>query len=85
MQSESSIYAKCPLRSGHNKLGVLTFNYISVIDYSNTAGEVVKRIKDVFVSELDPIFSDGHILLSTKFSFKQMKHETSKIVGFKIK
>lgn len=58
-------------RFGKDKcIGNFTFRNISVIDYCLASLDCLRQIESFEVIELDPIFSDGHCLLSTSINFK---------------
>ena len=66
-------------RCGQDKeTGAYTFKSISVIDYTIASTEVLKYIDCFAVRTLDPIFSDGHALLSTTLQFKSKQYEIPK-------
>ena len=60
-------------RCGSDKnVGAMTFRNQSIIDYSIVSHQALQFVKMFKISELDPLFSDGHSLLSTTLSFSQM-------------
>ena len=66
-------------RCGQDKeTGAYTFKGISVIDYTIASTEVLKYIDCFEVRTLDPIFSDGHALLSTTLQLKNKQYQIPK-------
>ena len=69
-------------RCGNDKNnGLMTFRNQSVIDYSIVSFQSLQYVKTFSVFELDALFSDGHTLISTSFSFEngfQVKKSASK-------
>ena len=60
-------------RCGSDKnVGAMTFRNQSIIDYSIVSHQALQFVKMFKISELDPLFSDGHSLLLTTLSFSQM-------------
>ena len=54
-------------RIGHDKaLGRYTFRNTSVIDYTLCTADVFKYLTMFEVIDMDPLFSNGHCLLSTR-------------------
>ena len=52
-------------------IGMFTFRNISVIDYTLCSAGFLENVSNFDVIELDPLFSDGHSLLSVDISLSQ--------------
>lgn len=65
-------------RCGADKnIGNFTFRNTSVIDYTITSVEALKFVDNFCISELDPLYTDGHSLLTTTLKFKYLKKDSS--------
>ena len=59
-------------RCGTDKnIGAMTFRNLSVIDYSIVSQHALQFVNMFEILEVDPLFSDGHSLLSTTLCFSQ--------------
>ena len=50
-------------------IGAMTFHNLSVIDYSTVSHHALQVVHMYEILEVDPLFSDGHSLLSTTLCF----------------
>lgn len=65
-------------RCGQDRgLGSFTFKSLSTIDYSLSSFEGLKYISDFSVQYLDPLFSDGHSLIETVYTFDMGKRQVT--------
>ena len=71
-------------RCGKNKnIGKYSFRNISVIDYAISSYEGARHVKNFEITEPDPLFSDGYVLLTvsipcTKPKIKNPVYKTQK-------